>query len=145
VNRPCRSHRHAAAHPIDTPDDARHALALATDDGRLDCVVVACVDSCRLPLTMFVFDGRPQLDDDLELAVDAVVAAAASTDSPLSSIFLGSSRPTAEPGPTPDDERRWVRMADTCRDAGVELLDWFLLGRGAVCSVAEGLEPGPGW
>jgi hypothetical protein len=145
MNRPCRTHRNALARPIQTSEDARRALGLATEDGSLDCVVVACVDGDRLPLTMFIFDGRPQLDDDLELAIDAIVAAAASADSPLAAMFLGSSRPRAEVGPTPADERRWVRMADTCRDAGIELLDWFLLHRGAVCSVADGLRPGPGW
>jgi len=145
MNRPCRTHRSAVARPVRTADDARHALALATDDGSLPCVVVACVDADRLPLTMFVFDGRPQLDDDLEMAIDAIVAAAASADSPLASVFLGSSRPHSDVGPTPADELRWVRMADVCRDAGIELLDWFLLHRGAVCSVAEGLQPGPGW
>jgi hypothetical protein len=131
--------------PIHSPEDAHRALGLATDNGTLDCVVVACVDADHLPLTMFIFDGRPQLDDDLELAIDAIVAAAASADSPLAAIFLGSSRPHSELGPTPADESRWVRMADTCRDAGVELLDWFLLGHGTVCSVADGLWPGPGW
>jgi hypothetical protein len=142
---PCRSHRATTDPPIRTSDDAARAIGLVTEDGCLDCVVVACVDADRLPLTMFVFDGRPQLDDDLEMAVDAVVAAAASADSPLASIFLASSRPWAEPGPTAADERRWVRMADACRDAGIDLLDWFIVGHGAVCSVAEGLTPGPGW
>jgi hypothetical protein len=145
VNRPCSSHRTAVARPIRTSEDARRALALATDNGTLDCVVVACVDADHLPLTMFIFDGRAQLDDDLELAIDAIVAAAASADSPLAAIFLGSSRPRAEFGPTPTDELRWARMADTCRDAGIELLDWLLLNQGAVCSVADGLKPGPGW
>lgn len=145
MNPPCRSHRGALVRPIDTSEDARRALELATDHGTLDCVVVACIDADHLPLTMFVFDGRPQLDDDLELAIDAIVTAAASVDSPLAAMFLGSSRPLAEFGPTPGDELRWMRMADTCRDAGIELLDWFLLHRGAVCSVADGLHPGPGW
>jgi hypothetical protein len=140
----CRSH-----HPVDravrTADDAVRTLLAASDGGAQRCAVVACVDAARQPLTLFVFEGRPLLDDDLELAVDAVLSAAASSDSPLDALFLGSSRPGGEPGPTPADERRWVRMADRCADAGIELLDWFLIDRGAVCSVAEGLVPGAGW
>ena len=118
---------------------------LATDDGANECVVVACVDEARLPLTMFIFDGRSNLDDALELAVDAVIAAAATTESPLAAIFLGSSRTSGEIGPSPADELRWLRMADRCADAGIELLDWLVIRDGAVCSVAEGLRPGPGW
>ena len=157
MSQPCRSHRGVAVRPIHTADDAIRTLMLATDDGSTDCVVVACVDAARRPLTLFVFDrspgvaqtpdpgGRASPDDDLEQAVEALLAASASADSPLSAVFLGSCRPDSEPGPTPEDELRWLRLADLCADAGIELLDWFLVTDGAVCSVAEGLRPGPGW
>jgi DNA repair protein RadC len=140
----CRSH-HRAGRAIETAEDAIRTLRIATEDGRLDCMVLACVDADREPLTMFVFDGPGRLEDDVEVAVDAVLGAVADADSPLSAIFLGSSRPAGEPGPTPEDERRWVRMADACADAGIDLLDWFLLCGPAACSVAEGLVPGPRW
>ena len=141
---PCRTHRRVRT-PIAGRDDAARTLLLATDRGAYECAVVACVDASRLPLTMFIFDGRSDLDDALELGVEAVIAAAASADSPLAAIFLGSSRTSGELGPSPTDERRWVRMAERCADAGVELLDWLLIREGTVCSVAEGLEPGPCW
>jgi DNA repair protein RadC len=144
VSASCRSH-HRPQSAIRSAAAAVRTLRLATDNGAYDCAVVACVDGARRPLTLFVFDGRIDLDDDLELAVDAIIAAAASAESPLGAIFLGSSRRAGEPGPSPADERRWVRMADRCADAGIELLDWFLIDAGAVCSVAEGLLPGPGW
>jgi hypothetical protein len=144
LSSPCRSHRRVD-HAIRTGDDAIRTLRLSTDHGAYDCVVLACLDADRQPLTLFVFDGRPGLDDDLELAVDAVIAAAATVESPLGALFLGSSRRAGEMGPAPADELRWLRMADRCADAGIELIDWFLIQRGTVCSVAEGLTPGPGW
>ena len=142
---PCRTHRTVASRAVSNASDAIRTLSIATDEGSIECVVLACVDARRMPLTLFVFDGRPRLDDDLETAVEAVLAAAAAVDSPLAAIFLGSSRPGAEPGPTPADERRWRRLVDLCGDAGIDLLDWLLLSDGATCSVAEGLDPGPGW
>lgn len=145
MRQPCRSHRPITKEAVRTADDAIRTLLLATDEGHSECVVLACVDVDRLPLTLFVFDGRSNLDDDLEAALEAVLAAAASVDSPLCAVFLGSSRPGREQGPAAVDERRWVRMFETCADAGVELLDWFLVNNGAVCSVAESLRPGPGW
>jgi hypothetical protein len=144
LSSPCRSHRRVD-HAIRTGDDAVHTLLLTTDDGAYDCAVVACLDAGRQPLTLFVFDGRTDLDDDLELAVDAVIAAAATAESPLDALFLGSSRRAGEVGPSAADELRWLRMADRCADAGIELLDWFLIQGATVCSVAEGLTPGPGW
>lgn len=142
---PCRFHRRVPKRAIRTADDARRTLLLATNDGRDECVVVACVDDDRLPLTLFIFDGHSRLDDDLEDAVDAVVTAALSSGSPLGALFLGSSRPGREPGPTVEDEQRWIRMADRCADAGIDLLDWFIVSERAVCSVADTLRPGPGW
>jgi len=143
VYAPCRSHR-PADRAIHGPDEAIHALRLATDDGRLDATVVACVDAARQPLTMFIFEG-PRPADDVELALDALLGAAAQTDSLLAGVFVGLSRGEGEPGPTPQDEERWLRMSDACADAGIELLDWFVLTDGTACSVAEGLRPGPGW
>jgi hypothetical protein len=36
-------------------------------------------------------------------------------------------------------------MAASAIEAGVVIRDWFLIQRGAVCSVADGLRPGPTW
>jgi hypothetical protein len=118
---------------------------LATNDGRDPCAIVACVDGDRLPLTMFIFDGRPNLDDDLEEAVEMVMTASTRAHTSLAAMFLGSSRPGGELGPSIADEQRWVRMADRCADVGIDLLDWFIINDRSVCSVADTLRPGPGW
>jgi hypothetical protein len=144
VSTPCRSHRPARL-AILTAADAVRTLAIVTDDGRLDCCVLACVDESRMPLTLFTFDGAERHPDVVELALELLLSATSVPSCPLGAVFLGSSRPRGELGPTAEDEARWWRMADACADAGIELLDWFLLSRGVVCSVAQGLDPGPGW
>jgi hypothetical protein len=116
VTSPCRSHRSVPNRAIRSAEDARRTLMLATNNGRDRCVIVACVDGDRLPLTMFVFDGNPNLDDDLEEAVEMVMTASTRVHTSLGALFLGSSRPGGEPGPSVADEQRWVRMADRCAD-----------------------------
>lgn len=140
---PCRSHR-GPDRAIRCADDAIQTLVLATSGGEADRDVVACVGADRQPLILITLDhpGRPH---DLEAALDTVLGAVIATEPVVDAIFLGSSRPHCEPGPTPQDEDQWRRMADACADVGVELLDWFLLCEGATCSVAEGLVPGPRW
>jgi hypothetical protein len=143
MSTPCHI-RHAPGQPVRTEADAVRAVRLATDDGRDRCVVVATVDSDRRPLTMLIFD-EPSDDGDLEAAVEAVTNAITDIGTTIDAMFLASSRPGREPGPTAEDEERWFRMLDVCSDVGIELLDWFLLSDGAVCSVAVGLLPGPAW
>src|SRR5258708_33363220 len=64
VYQPCRTHRTVASRAVSNASDAIRTLSIATDEGSIECVVLACVDARRMPLTLFVFDGRPRLDDD---------------------------------------------------------------------------------
>jgi hypothetical protein len=53
---------------------------------------------------------------------------AATRDRPeIASLVLASSRPTGDV--EPDDIHRWLEASDQCAAAGLELAEWFVLGR----------------
>ncbi len=37
----------------------------------------------------------------------------------------------------PDDPERWIEADLQCDDAGVELVEWFVIGRHIVCPTRE--------
>ncbi len=128
----CSSHRRRPPAPVRTPEEALEALGIATDGGREAGVVLACLDRQRFPLTMFVVEGG----DDIVLALGVLIEADRDRRSPLHAVALATSRPGRAEAPGPEELRVWAVLERRCADAGIELLDWFLLSDGAAWSVA---------
>jgi len=141
----CSTHRRRAPAPVRTPEVALTALAQATDAGRTACVVVGELDRGRRPLALVVVDDAHPCD--LALAVDVVLAAlgADHDPSPVAAVFLASSGDAAPAEVGPAECARLAALAGRLGDAGIALLDWFVLRDGSATSVAHRAGRPPGW
>jgi hypothetical protein len=140
----CSAHRRRLPPPVRSATDALYAFAVATDGGRDPCVVVACLDHDRRPLTLFVVDGADVGPATLGRALD-ILFEATRDGSPLEALVLGLCRPGGSVEPGPEDLDAWSGFAARCREAGITLLDWFILADGASLSLAGRVGWVPAW
>lgn len=81
-------------------------------------------------------------DEDLEF----VVAATCELAPPHArGAFLVSVRTGQVPADRPGDEVRWCELGAVAEDAGIDLLDWFVVCRTIAFSVAEHSDVPAGW
>jgi hypothetical protein len=133
----CSTHRHRAPAAVSTSDAALTAVALATRNGRVSSVVIGSLDRVRRPLALLVVDEA--VGSDLPLAVDFVLRGVRQLgpESPVASVFLAAAGGAATPDPGPAE---WVLFGEFGRrfaDAGIVLLDWFMVIDGSAISVPE--------
>jgi hypothetical protein len=144
VSTPSTSQRRRAPTAVRTAEDALITLALATDEGRDSCVVVASLDRFRHPLFLLVVDEATS--SDVVRALDLLVTVARGWEprTIVTDVFLACSGPTlAAPG---DAEGVVLRALDRrAAKAGITVLDWFMVGPGAVASVGERAGWSPRW
>jgi hypothetical protein len=110
--------------PIRSADDALAVLALAAPYGHDTIVILLDADRCGSSI-MVVTDTVDH--DALFGVIDVCVAATAAHGAPIEAMIVASSRPDGDV--EPDDVHRWLEAADLCRSGGVELIEWFVLGR----------------
>ena len=134
----CSAHRRHLPPPISSREEAIAALDLATGNGRDDVVALACLDRLRRPLTMFIVEGCAATAAHVLHALEVLLDAVRGVESPLDAVILGASRP-GDPGATSDDLEGWTVLGQRCADAGVELLEYFILSDGRVEAVSERL------
>ena len=108
--------------PIRSADDALAVLALAAPYG-CDTIVIL-LDAERCGTSVMVVTGTT--DPDALFDVIGVCVAAA-PDTPIEAMIVATSRPDGDI--VPDDARRWLEASDQCRAGGLELVEWFVLGR----------------
>ena len=109
--------------PIRSAEDALAVLALAAPFGHDTIVILLDADRCGTSV-MVVTDT---VDPDALFGVIAVCVAAAPPDTPFEAMVVASSRPDGDV--EPDDAHRWLEASDQCRAGGLELVEWFVLGR----------------
>jgi hypothetical protein len=110
--------------PIRSADDALAVLALGAPYGH-DTIVILLDGERRGSSIMVVKDTVDH--DALFGVIDACVAAGAAQDAPVAAMIVASSRPDGDVEPT--DVHRWLEAGDQCRSGGIELIEWFVLGR----------------
>jgi len=94
--------------------------------------------------------GRAVLQVHRTVARDAVlnvldtVVAAACGEPDLAAVVLASVRPGAA-FDDPDDVDRWLEMSDAADEAGLELLEWFVIGPGGVSCPRDLIGEPPRW
>ncbi len=81
-------------------------------------------------------------DDELEFVVAATCAMAPDE---VVGAFLVSVRTGEAPADRPDDERRWCALGELAADAGIDLLDWFVVSGTVAFSIAEHAVVPAGW
>lgn len=110
--------------PIRSADDALAVLALAAPYGH-DTIVIL-LDAERRGSSITVVTDTVD-HDALFGVIEVCVSATAAHGAPIEAMIVASSRPGGDV--EPDDVHRWLEAGDLCRSGGIELIEWFVLGR----------------
>jgi DNA repair protein RadC len=138
MSRSCSNHRipRGFIDPIKSRSDALAVLSLAAPFG--DDTVAILLDPERRGVGILVVTGTT--DPDAIFRVIDVCVHAQYTD--VAGIILATSRPGGDLQPV--DRNRWIEAAMQCDDAGVELVEWFIIGRRITCPRELAGDP-PRW
>ncbi len=128
----CSAHRvpRAGLDPIDGPAAALAVVRLAVHLPLEPETVVLLLDHERCGAVISVVNETHRPDDVLEV-VECLTGAAAGTDR-VGAVVVASVRPGAAE-PDPRDPDRWLEMSDISDLVGIELVEWFVLGRRTWC------------
>ena len=128
----CSAHRvpRAGLDPIDGPAAALAIIRLAVRSPSRSETIVLLLDHDRRGLGVTVVSDTDRPDDVVEV-VECIARAAAGTGR-VAAMVVTSVRPGASAS-DPDDPDRWLEMSDLADSAGVELVEWFVIGRDTVC------------
>jgi hypothetical protein len=132
----CSSHRRRVPAPIRSAEDALTTLAAATDAGRDPCVVIGCLDSDHRPLTLVVVDDAEP--HHVVMTADTFIGALRDLgESLVAAVFVASSGRAASPTVGEAEVATFTELDRRFAEAGVVLLDWFVLDHAAATSVAH--------
>ena len=109
--------------PIRSAEDALAVLALAAPYGH-DTIVIALDADRRGSSVTIVTDT---VDPDALFDVISIFVASAASEQAIQALIVASSRPDGDVGH--DDVHRWLEASDLSRAGGLELIEWFVLGR----------------
>jgi hypothetical protein len=99
------------------------------------------LDDRRRGCSVMVVTGT--IDPDALFDVVAICVEATRRDPDISAVVLASSRPDGDA--RPDDVHRWLEASDQCRAGGLELVEWFVLGRSGAQSPRESFGEPDRW
>lgn len=119
VHRPPR----AGIDPVDSASAALAVLRLAVTRPLRSEVIVLVLDGERRGRTIVVVDGTEEPDAVIEVVerlADSLVSAQGDA-----ALVVASVRPGG--GPLDGDEDRWIEATELAEQAGVELLEWFVI------------------
>ncbi len=121
-------------------------LAMAIHRPLCHETIVLALDEQRRGIAVVVVSGTRRPDDVLEV-VECLTRPAA-PNGRTGAIIVASVRPAPEEvdaGTRPDaDIDRWLEMSDIAEDAGVALVEWFVIDREVRCPRDQLGEP-PRW
>jgi hypothetical protein len=110
--------------PIRSADDALAVLALAAPYGHDTIVILLDAERCGSSIMIVTDTVDP---DALLTVIDVCVEATGAPGAPIEAMIVASSRPDGDV--EADDVQRWSEAGDLCRSSGIELIEWFVLGR----------------
>ena len=142
---PAAHHRlpRAGVDTISCADTALLTLAMAIQRPLRAETVALLLDDQRRGIAVAVVSGTHQPDDVLEV-VECFTRSAAHGGR-VGSIVVASVRPdVADETTTAADVDRWLEMSDIAEQAGVELLEWFVISAEVTCPRDQLGEP-PRW
>jgi hypothetical protein len=125
--------------PIRCAADALAVLALGAPYGH-DTVVLLLDSQRRGSSVMVVTDT---IEADALFDVVAICIEATHRAPEIDAVILASSRPDGDV--RPDDVHRWLEASDQCRAGGLELVEWFVLGRSGPQSPRESFGEPDRW
>ena len=139
-------HRRLPRAGIDPIDDAATAfamLSLAVHHPLRHETIVVLLDDARRGRSIVVVSGTVEPDSVVEVV--ELLTGSPSCDE-IGGIVVATVRPdpASSPANTDADIDRWLEMSHIAADAGVELLEWFVIGRTISCPRDRLGEP-PRW
>jgi hypothetical protein len=133
----------AGVDTISCAETALLTLAMAIQRPLRAETVTLLLDDQRRGIAVAVVSGTHQPDDVLEV-VECFTRSAAHGGR-VGSIIVASVRPDrSDEATTATDVDRWLEMSDIAEQAGVELLEWFVIGGEVTCPRDQLGEP-PRW
>ena len=133
----------AGVDTISCAETALLTLAMAIQQPLRAETVTLLLDDQRRGIAVAVVSGTHQPDDVLEV-VECFTRSAAHGGR-VGSIIVASVRPDrSDEATTAADVDRWLEMSDIAEQAGVELLEWFVIGGDVRCPRDRLGEP-PRW
>ena len=133
----------AGVDTISCAETALLTLAMAIQRPLRAETVTLLLDDQRRGIAVAVVSGTHQPDDVLEV-VECFTRSAAHGGR-VGSIIVASVRPDrSDEATTSADVDRWLEMSDIAEQAGVELLEWFVIGGEVTCPRDQLGEP-PRW
>lgn len=131
---------------VDVIDGAGPALALLTalvSDPLADETLVIVLDRHQRGRAVVHVTGTA--DPDRVVGVLDVLLEASPAGGDIGSVVVASVRPDPAAHFDLDDFDRWLEMSDAAERAGVELLEWFVIGPGMVTVPRDLLGEPPRW
>jgi hypothetical protein len=120
----------AGLDPVDDAVAALGVLTLAVHRPRRDETIAVLLDDERRGIAIVVVAGTQRPDDVVEVV--ELLADPASHGGRVSAMFVASVRPSGDGGAggplVAGDVDRWLEMSELAESAGVELLEWFVVG-----------------
>ena len=139
-------HRRCPRAGLDPIVDARSALAalaLAIERPRRAETIMILLDEARRGRTIVVVSGTDDADAVIEV-VECITRGEGCEE--LGGVIVCSVRPNSDEtdDEADDDVDRWLEMSEIASLAGVELVEWFVVGRAISCPRDRLGEP-PRW
>ena len=132
---PSRLRRGYAHPPVQSVAAALEVIASVAADPLGHETVALLMDASRQGGTCLVVDGTEAPDAISEVA-EFVLASAGQQPSRVESVVLASVRP-GRLAPGAGDHWRWFDLRDRFDDAGIDLLDWLVVGDLVAVSMAQ--------
>ena len=124
---------------IDHPDTALAAIAMAITRPCRSETILLLLDEARRGRAIVVVSGTTEPDQAIEV-VECITQGTACEH--IGAIVVASVRPDA--GDHPADVDRWLEMSDIASLVGIELIEWFVIGRTISCP-RDQLGEAPRW
>jgi hypothetical protein len=124
---------------IDHPDTALAAIAMAITRPIRSETILLLLDEARCGRAIVIVSGTTDPDQVIEV-VECITQGEGCEH--LGAIVVASARPHGDEHP--GDVDRWLEMSDIASLAGVELLEWFVIGRTISCP-RDRLGEAPRW
>ncbi len=129
----------AGIDPIDDAATALATIAMAIDRPLRHETIVVLLDDARRGRAIVVVSGTEAPDAAIEV-VECLTQTEACVD--VGAIVVCSVRPGSDA--TDADIDRWLEMSEIASLAGVEVLEWFVVGRSISCP-RDRLGEAPRW
>jgi hypothetical protein len=126
--------------PVDSFSEALWLMLSTIDTEPIAETVLFVLDDTRCGVGVTHVESRGP--DDVVAAVDWIASTAGSTVE-AAGLIVGSVRPNG--GAELGDLARWAQIAELCDEAGLELLEWIVLGSSGVTCPREVSGAPPRW